>query len=164
MKKHDAATKVAAAIVPVDLSAAAASGDWVELGKYDSLTVLYVSDAGTAGQDVTVSLRQATSNTGTAAKDLDKGQWYAAQHATALTDSFAAVGAGDGSFTDDGETQCIARVEVTADQLDVDNDFAWVQVQASDPGATAGKLGAAIYVLRGARYAIKVDDQPSVLG
>ena len=163
MKKHDAITKIAAGILPVDLSDGAAAGDWVDLSKYDSLTVIYVSDAGTANEDVTVELRQAKTAAGGDAKDLDKGQWYAYQHATALGDKFAEIGDGAGSFTDDGETTCIARVEVTADQLDVDNDFRYVQISASDPGSTAGKLGAAVYVLRGARYAIKVEDQPTVL-
>ena len=164
MKKHDAATKIVSAIVPRDLStgSAAKQGDWVELSKYDSVTVVYTSDAGTAGEDPTVKLRQATSAAGANAKDLDAGQWYVAQHASALTDSFAEDGTA-GEFEDDGETQCIARIEVTADQLDVNNDFRYVQVHVSDSGATAGKLGAAVYILRGARWSIRVDEQPTVL-
>lgn len=161
-KKHDAATKVVAAFGPVDLSAGEQFGDWVKLGLYDSVMVLYHSDAGTAGEDSTVKLRQAKTNAGGDAKDLDKGQWYAMSHANALTDAFATVGTA-GEFTDDGETRTIARVEVTADQLDVNDDYQYVQVHASDPGATAGKLAAAVYVLCGARYAIEVPSQKSVL-
>ena len=125
--------------------------------------MLYASDVGTASQDVTVKLQQATSAAGPA-KDLDAGQWYVAQNATVadIGDTFAADGTA-GEFEDDGETACIARIEVTGDQLDIANDYAYVRVQCSDSGTTAGKLGSAVYILRGARYAQAVADQPTVL-
>ena len=162
MKKHDALTHIVNAFSPVDLEDGAQSGDWVSLAKYDSLTVVYSSDVGTATEDVTVKLREAKTAAGGDAKDLAAGQWYAAQHATALTDALTATGT-PGSFTDDGETLCIARVEVTADQLDVAGGFQFVQVTASDPGSTAGKLASAVYILRGARWAIEVPEQPTAL-
>lgn len=165
MKKHDALTHVVNALSPQDLSAGGGnkSGDWVNLKNYDSLFVIYQSDAGTAGQDVNVSLRQATSRSGGNAKNLAKGQWFAAQGTTAVDDVFETVGDGAGTFTDDGETICVARVEVTADQLDVDNNFSWVQIRCSDSGNAAGKLGSAVYLLRGARFAIEVPEQKSAV-
>ena len=166
MKKHDAETKVVLGLPIQDLSTGGGNkpGDWVSLALYDSLTVIYTSDVGTAGEDPTVKLRQATSNAGASGKDLVAGQWYVAQDATVadVGDALAEDGTA-GSFEDDGETACIARIEITADQLDTANDFAYVQVQVSDSGATAGKLGAAVYVLRSARYAQAVTKQPSVL-
>lgn len=166
MKRYDGETKVVRGILPVDQSAAAnTQGEWVSLSKYDSLMVCYTSDVGTGGQDPSVALRQATSATGTGAKTLAAGQWYAVQDATVgdLDDNFAAAGDGDGAFTDDGETACVARVEITADQLDVDNDFEFVQVRVTRGGNTAGKLVAAVYVLRGARYSAAVPDQPTAV-
>ena len=161
MKKFDADTKVVAGIVPIDLSGGAKNGDWVSLSDYDSLTVVYVTDVGTAGQDATIKLQQSTTNAGAGpVKDVVAGQWYVVQGA-ALDDDFETDGT-PGSFEDDGETMCIARIEITADQLDLANGYAFVRVHASNPGATAGKFGAAVYILRGARYVLAVDEQPSV--
>lgn len=165
-KKFDADTKVVSAFPagPRDISTAATTqGDWVKLSDYDSLMVVYSSDPGTANQDPTVSLRQARTNTGTAAKALAAGQWFATEHATALGDALRPVGQ-PGTFTEAaGEQATLARVEVTADQLDVSNRFDWVQVRVQRGGNTQGKLANAVYVLRGARYAEEVDEQVTAL-
>ena len=166
MKKFDADTHIAVAILPQDLSVTGAGeGDWVSMADYDSLTVIYASDVGTAGQDLTVKLQQSTTAAGAGpVKDLDAGQWFVAQNTTVgnLGDALAVDGSA-GEFEDDGESACIARVEVTGDQLNVNNDYLFVRVHASDPGTTAGKIGSAVYVLRGARYAVAVVEQPSAL-
>ena len=167
MKKHDAETKVVLALPVQDLAAGTGvkNGPWVGMAQYDSLTVLYnKSDAGTSGQDPTIKLQQATAAGGGGSKDLNAGQWYIAQHATvaSIGDTFAADGTA-GEFEDDGETACIARIEVTADQLDTANNYAYVRLHSTDSGSTAGKLASAIFVLRAARYAQAVADQPSVL-
>jgi len=164
MKKYAGHMHVTPGLVAQDLSVGGGNkaGDWVDMSLYDSLTVLYTSAAGTAGQDVTCQLRQAKTSAAGSVKNLDAGQWYAMQHATALTDELAEVGT-PGVFTDDGETQCVARVEITSDQLDEDNDFRWVQLRCTDSGGTAGKFAAAVYVQMGGRYIRKPDDQPSSL-
>ena len=164
MKKHDAETKIVVGLVPQVITGAAENGDFVSLSLYDSLTVIYMSDVGTAGEDVTVTLRQATAAAGTGAKDLDAGQWYVAQNATPanIGDALAKDGTA-GEFEDDGETACIARVEVTADQLDTANDFLYVSVRVDNSGTGTTKYGSASYLLRGARYAQAVTTQPTVL-
>ena len=164
MKKHDAETKVVVGLVPQVITGAAENGDFVSLALYDSATVLYSSDVGTTSEDVTVTLRQAKTAAGGDAKDLDAGQWYVAQNVspTALGDTFAEDGTA-GEFEDDGETACVARVEVTADQLDTANDFAYVSVRVDNSGTGTTKYGQALYLLRGARYAQAVDKQPTVL-
>ncbi|MCY4122540.1 MAG: hypothetical protein OXG72_16640 [Acidobacteria bacterium] len=144
---------VVRAITPIDLASAAQDGDWVSLKNYNCCLVVYQSDVGTNNQDVSLTLRQAKSAGGANAKALS-GRWYSKQDATvgdvteADTDSESEVA----SFRDDGETACLAYCEISADMLDVANDYRFVQVRASDPGATAGKLGSAVYVLGGARY------------
>ena len=168
MKKFDADTKVVPLILPRDGAGGSMTGDWVSLAVYDSATVIYATDVGTDTQDVTVKLRQAKTAAGGNAKDLNAGTWYVAQNATVanLGDTLTAdTGSTDpaGEFVDDGESACIARIEVTADQLDTDNDFAFVTVSVSDSGATAGKLQSVVAVLRGARYSVAVEDQPTVL-
>ena len=166
MKKFDADTKIAVGLLPQDLATGtgAKSGAWVSLANYDSLTALYMSDVGTAGQDVTVKLQQATAAGGGGSKDLNAGQWFIAQNATVgdIGDALDTDGTA-GEFEDDGETACVARIEVTADQLDVAGGFEFVRVHCTDAGTTAGKLGSVAYILRGARYAQAVVEQPSVL-
>ena len=165
MKKFDADTKIVVGLLPRDGSGGALTGAFVDMGLYDSLTVIYSTDVGTSGQDVTVQLRQSKVAAGTGAKNLNAGQWFVAQNATVgdLGDTLEADGS-TGDFEDDGETACIARVEVTADQLDTANDFRFAGVHVTDSGTTTGKLQSAVYVLRGARYAVGVADQPTVLG
>ena len=164
-KSYEDGMKVIVALLPQDLSVGGANkqGDWVSLANYDSCTIIYASDVGTANQDCDIDIRQATTNTGGSAKNLNGPRWYGMQHGTpgmATGDASALLGTSD--FTDDGETAAVARCEVTADMLDVGNDFRFIQVRASDSGAAAGKLGAAFYVLQGARHSVDVPNQPAV--
>ena len=160
MKKFNQDTKVIAAFLPDDLAGGANTGVYVNMGFYDSLTLLYMSEVGTSGQDVTVTLRQAPVAAGTGQKNITGLDWYSAQHATDLPE--AKTKTSGNNFEDAGETLCALQVEVTADMLDVAGGFNWVAVHTTDAGTTAGKFGAAFYVLRGGRYITAVEDQPTV--
>ena len=108
MKKHDAATKVVCGVPPRTISNSNVDGDWVSMSRYDSIMLVYMSDVGVAGKDVTVTLRQARSASGGQAKNINSGQWYAEQ-ATVAGDALTAIGGDDsGSWTDDGETAALA--------------------------------------------------------
>ena len=162
-KSKAAETKIIVGFGNLDL-ATKREGDWVSLAEYDSLQVVYLSDVGTSGEDVTVKLRQAKTNAGGSAKDLSPGRdWYGEQNATAANvtgDTVASLGTD--TFTDDGETACLARIEVFADDLDVNGDFEYVQIDVSDPGDTPGKLASALYVMQGARHQTAIEHQPTV--
>ena len=56
--------------VPVDMSAGANNGDWVSLKSYGKVGILFTKAAGTAGDDPTLTLKQATLVDGTGSKDL----------------------------------------------------------------------------------------------
>src|SRR3954468_5365170 len=56
---------------PVDLSTAANNGDWVSMKDFDSCVVIFFKAAGTAGDDPTLTLKQATDVSGTGAKALN---------------------------------------------------------------------------------------------
>lgn len=160
-KSYEDGMKVIVGFGNLDL-ATDRQGDWASLANYDSCSVLYLSDVGHAGEDVTVSLRQATSAAGAGAKALTGPRWYGEQSATVAQvtgDTIASLGLS--SFTDDGETACFARCEITADMLDVSGGFSYVQIEVSDPGNTAGKLASALYVLQGARHSVDVPNQPA---
>ena len=151
-------------ITPIDFASAAQNGDWVSLKNYNCLLILYHSDVGTENQDVTLTLRQATSRTGTGSKAL-QGRWYSKQSTTIgeVTEVDTEQSSESANFVDDGETGCLALCEVSADMLDVNNGFEWVQLRATDPGATAGKIASALYVLGGSRYKDSVLRQKSAV-
>ena len=163
MKKHDATTKVVCGVPPRTISNSNVDGDWVSMSRYDSIMLVYMSDVGVAGKDVTVTLRQARSASGGQAKNVNSGQWYAEQ-ATVAGDALTAIGGDDsGSWTDDGETAALARVEITADQLDVSGGFDFVSVRLRNSTSGAEKVASVSYIMRGARYVRDVPDQPTVL-
>ena len=50
------------------------------------------------------------------------------------------------------EAQGLFVIEVSSDQLDVNNNFDCLQLSIADVGPTTPQLGCALYLLRGARY------------
>lgn len=160
-KKYEDGSKFVAGLEPQVITGAPNVSRWVDMALHDSIQVLWSSDVGTSGEDVTLQLRQATSAAGAGAKDLDRGQWHIVQSAGVLGDTYARAGS-PGSVVDDGETRAAARVEVTADQLD--DGYRFVALSADNSGSGSTKLGSAAFLLAGARFAQDVPDQPSVLG
>src|SRR4051812_8019624 len=63
--------QIVSAIIPVDFSAAANNGDWVSLKDYEHCAVVLFKGAGTAGDDPTLTLQQASDVSGTGAKALN---------------------------------------------------------------------------------------------
>lgn len=123
----------------------AITGDYVSLKHAKSCAVVYMSGVGTAGQDPTVSLFQATAVAGTGAKDLNPSsvKTFKKQAATDLT-STAAWSDASGDITANditnatlAEQVAIIVTEVDADDLDVDGGFDCIRADVSDPGAAA---------------------------
>jgi hypothetical protein len=148
--------QIQTAIVPIDLAAGANAGDWVSMKNYDTLDIIVICDAGTAGEDPVLTLDQATAVAGTGAKALN----------IARVDSKVGAQTGIGQFTKNtqtpggtytdlvsGEAENLFVIHVEGQDLDKANGFDCVRISVPDTGATAGKIGAAIYVLGGARYA-----------
>ncbi|MGE4043581.1 MAG: hypothetical protein AB7F35_01915 [Acetobacteraceae bacterium] len=148
-------TQICAAFGPVDLSAAANNGDWVSLKNFDSCAIIFVKGAGTAGDDPTLTLRQATDASGSSAKALDFTRVDVKQGTLTALGSFTPVTqAAANTYVDltSAENAGIYVIEVRADELDVANGFDCVQFSVADVGTNA-QLGAALYLLRGPRYA-----------
>lgn len=150
------AAQIVTAFVPVDTQAGANNGDWVSMKNFDRLTVIFVKAAGVAGDDPVLTLKQATDVAGTGAKALNFTR----------VDSKVGVQTGIGVFTANSqaagntytdlvsaEAQGLFLIEVQASDLDVANGFDCVQFSVPDTGAAGAQLGAALYVLRHARYA-----------
>ena len=155
---------IAAGFVPIDMGAGANTGDWVSLANYAKLCIVLFKAVGTAGQDPTLTVLQATDNAGAGSKALtftniwtkqdtllsSVGTWTMVEQAAANT------------YTDatSAEDQAIWAVDINADQLDLANGFDHVSCSVADIGAAA-QVGCAFYLLYGPRYG--GDAMPSAL-
>lgn len=170
---------VSIALSPVDLSSAAANSLWANVANINkALLLVFFCKAGAAGENVTVSLQQATDASGTGAKVLNikevffkkGGPTFATAPAT--NDKFArspstplnreTAIASYASATDRvaATNDFMGCVRISPADLDQDNAFRYVRAQFTDPGATA-QLGFAIWVADG--YAYQGVDAPSLL-
>ena len=143
------------AIVPLDLQTAR-DGDWVSLKNAKGCAVIVFKGAGTAGDDPSITIEQASDVAGTGAKALN-----------AITEFYKKIGTltAVGSWTkvtqtaDDlvtvdavsAEAEGVWVFNVEADQLDVDNGFDCMRVRIADTGTNA-QLGCSLYLLHGLRY------------
>jgi hypothetical protein len=146
--------QIVSAIPPIDLSAAANNGDWVSMKGYDRCTIVFFKAAGTAGDDPTLTLRQAQDVSGTGAKALNFTRVdYKRGAQTGVGQFTTASQAAGNTYVDDAsaEAQGLFCIEVKSEDLDVNNGFDCVQFQVPDVGANA-QLGCALYLLRGARF------------
>jgi hypothetical protein len=147
--------QIAAGFVPVDMSDGASNGDWINLRDWNHLTVIVYKAAGTAGDDPTLTLKQATDNAGTGAKALNFTEIWQKQGTLTSVGTFSKVTQSAGNTyvdTDSAEAQGIYVLEIDADMLDVDGGFDHVQISIADVGGNA-QLGCALYILTEPRYA-----------
>lgn len=114
-------------IDPVDLDAAALTGDYIDMRLYDA--VLVVNYQGTLGAAVALSIDQCT-------QDADGGS-----DAKALTT--------DKDFAPVANTITVANI--AASELDVTNNFRWLKITTDDPGAAS--VGCVLVIGYRARYA-----------
>lgn len=147
--------QIASGFVPIDMSAAANNGDWMNMRDWNHLTVIVFKSAGTAGDDPTITLKQATDNAGTGAKALNFTEiWQKQGTLTAVGQFTKKTQSAANTYvdTDSAENQGIYVLEIDADMLDVDGGFNHVQVSIADVGANA-QLGCALYILSEPRFA-----------
>ena len=76
--------QIVEAFPAADLSAAASTGDWVSLRNYRHVAVVFHSEPGTAADDPTITIQQATDNAASGAKSLTFTTLYSKQAATSL--------------------------------------------------------------------------------
>ena len=153
-------------IAPVATGSADVAGAWVNMGDYDSALFLIGCDDDAGTSDVAVHVRQANTNAGGGVKDVAVRRFYRAEAAgLSVATPFAAVAPatheslGSAALLE-GDDHNVLAVEVTADELDINNGFRWVTVGFS--AGAAGKLLCAFVLLSGARYAVELDDAPDV--
>lgn len=153
----------------MDLATADNTGDWVDMADYDRLVFILLTGIGTAGNDVVIDANQATDNAGTSVKALAKirridhkvGATAVGAVAQFTTVTQTAAASYDSVGIDEAENEACIVIEVEAADLDMANGFTHVRFDVADVG-TGAHLGAALYILYGARYA--EDPMPSAIG
>lgn len=156
--------QIVTAFPPSDINSDA-DGDWVSLKNYNRCLVLFHKAAGSATDDPSIRLRQATDVSGTSAKALNFDHIYHKIGATALsaigtftridldtaTDDLDLVSVNSTDLlTDVGET--LIGVEVKADDLDVTNGFDCLQLLIEGDDIGNSTYAAAMYILYDPRY------------
>jgi hypothetical protein len=154
-------------VVPVDLQTAQ-TGDYVSLKGCEGAVVVFFKGAGTAADDPTLELQQATTVAGGSAKDLLGFKEIYKKQGAALT----AVGTwtkvtqtADEDFVGDAtsaEEQGLYASWIPAALLDVDNGFDCLQCNVKDVGGNA-QLGCVWYILFKLRYQRAPEDALSAI-
>lgn len=142
-------------VLPLDLQTAR-SGDYVSLKNHQGVLVVFFKGAGTAADDPTLELQQATAVAGTGAKDLNGFiDIFKKQGTLTSVGTWTKVSqTADEDFIGDGtsaEEEGLYAAWIPADILDVDNGFDCVQVNVKDVGNNA-QLGCVLYILHGLRF------------
>ena len=128
---------------------------WVSLKNYEHITIVFFKAAGTAGDDPTITVEQATAVAGTSNKALDFTEtWTKDGTLTAVGTFTKNTQAAANTYTDatTAEVQSIWLIEIDSVTLDVANGFDCVQAAVADVGANA-QLGCLLYILTKPRYA-----------
>ena len=142
---------------------AAHDGDWVNLRNYSSLVCVVMGEDAAAGDDVEISVMQATSNTGGSEKSFSPRRYYLKESSDSGVGGSYAEHApdADGNITIEGDDFNRLLFEIRADELDVANGFEYVQVN-HDGGGSTNKFISITYILCGPRYAVPPDQYPDV--
>lgn len=147
--------QICSMFVPVNLATAANTGDWFSMKGFDRCTFIFFAGAGTAGDDPTITLQQATAVAGTSAKALNFTRIDTKQGAdlTAVGAYTTVTQAAANTYTDatSAEVQKIWVVEVKGEDLDADNGFDCVQASISDIGANS-QIGCGLAILWASRF------------
>jgi hypothetical protein len=151
-KEMLSALQICEGFLPVDMAAGANTGDYVSLKHYRRCLVVLFADPGTASEDPVLTLQQAQDASGTGAKALDFTTIHQKEAGTNLqgTGAYTRVTqAAANTYTSatGGENAQLIVVEVAAEDLDVAGAFDFIRATVADTGATAGKMGALLYIL-----------------
>jgi hypothetical protein len=148
--------QVVSAFVPIDVNAAAQTGDIVSLENYQRCAIIIFGAAGSAGTDITVTVNQMTdvSNSLSDAKaltftriDSKEGASLAAIGTFTTTTQTAAA---TYTTTNNEQSQQIYVFDFGADDLDIANDFDCIRVSIN--AGNAAKVMAGLYILYGPKF------------
>ena len=142
---------IKSAFLPVDMNTAAITGDRVSMAGADRVAIMIHMGDSTAAT-VQFTLRQHNAATAGTSKDLSVDNVYYKKAGTATSFTKVSPVAAAALYdvgTDFASQEGVVVFEVLSEQLDNDNGFNWVSVDAAD--SAAAKLGSAVYILRNVR-------------
>lgn len=140
---------------PVDLQSGANTGDWVSLANANGVLCLFGSGVGTAGDDPTITVNEATTNTGTGSQALNIAapmELWTKQAATSLasttswTDSTASASTNTYTSATAAEQDALWALWIPAEALDVADGYDHINVTVADIGANA-QPGFLLYIV-----------------
>ena len=158
-------SQIVSGFVPVDMQAGANTGDWVSVENFNHVAIVFFKAAGTAGDDPTITVSQATDAAGTSSKALNFTRIYTKQGTLSSVANFTlTTQSAATTYTDatSAEVQAIWVIEFDADDLDVSSGFTHVQASVADVGSNA-QVGACLYLATEPRYASAVADATSAI-
>ena len=134
----------------VDLSTGANTGDYVSMKNWNRCLILFHSAVGTAGDDPTLTVQQASSATGTGVKNLTFDTIYRKQAATDLSATgvwtkTTQTAANTYTEATAAEQDLLWVIEIKATDLDVDGGFDFIRATVADVGTNA-QLGFLLYI------------------
>ena len=146
------AIDIAEGVPTVDLQTAANNGDYISLQNVDRVMVVFTSGVGTAGDDPTLTIQQATTNAGGNVKALTFTSIFRKQAATSLaavTEWTETTQSAANTYTNAtaAEQSIIWVVEFAAEDLDVANGFDHIRATVADIGSNA-QPGSLQYIFR----------------
>lgn len=140
------------------------AGDWLDMTNKDRAYLMLIKPAGSAGDDLSIVINQATDNAGAGSKGLnfDKlwhkigtmntiAQWTAIILATPTSDLDLASVNGVDLETDASPT--VILVEILADNMDSDNEFNHIQVTYEGDDISNALIINSHWLLTGDKYA-----------
>lgn len=161
--------QIAAGILPVDLQGGANNGDWVSLENYDRCAIVLYKDGGTASDDPTITVVQATDTAGSGPKPLNFTRLWRKQASNIMVNGDAGkweevTQAAGNTYTNTtlAEEECLIVIEFRAEDLDVENGYKALRATIADVGSNA-QLGCTFYILADPVYPAGPTDMKSAL-
>lgn len=149
------------AIPPIDTTGAGQDGVWVSMKHFKNLAVVLQTGAWAGGTSA-VTLEQASDAAGTGAKAISFTSYLKAYDTDDTPDDAGAVTAVTSNTYTVGDNANVQVIEVRAEDLDINNGFAFVRVRTATPGSNADLI-AGLYLLYNGDFAGKPTTLPSVL-
>lgn len=142
-------------IVPINLGSARSS-DVMTLKNFHRVAIVFFKAAGSASEDPTLTVLQASSVAPSNAKALNFTEiWTKQGTLTSVGTWTKTTQAAGNTYTNAtaSENEAIWVIDIQTDALDVDNGFDCIQVTIADAGST-NQLGALLFVGHEPRYVL----------
>lgn len=140
-------------LVPINLGSNRSS-DVISLKNHGRCAIILHKAAGSASEDPTITLLQATSVSPSNAKALNFTEVWTKQGTLSSVGTWTKVTQAAGNEytnTAASENEAVWLIDIKAEDLDVDNGYDCIQVTIADAGSV-NQLGAVMFVLHEPRY------------